>query len=86
MRTESLIGLFDEMIDPRVARTRRHKLTDILVIALVGTLSCNSGWDDMVEYAEVHEEELRTILELPNGIPSADTLRRVICALDPKAL
>jgi predicted transposase YbfD/YdcC len=86
MRTDSLIGLFDEMIDPRVARTRRHKLTDILVIALVGTLSCNSGWDDMVEYAEVHEKELRTILELPNGIPSADTLRRVICALDPKAL
>jgi predicted transposase YbfD/YdcC len=82
----SLLDLFENIEDPRVSRTRRHKLTDILVIALMGTLGGNSGWDDMFDYAKFHEQELRRILELPNGIPSADTIRRVITSLNVTAL
>jgi predicted transposase YbfD/YdcC len=82
----SLLDLLQDLEDPRVARTRRHKLTDIVVLALAGMLSGNPGWDDMCLYGKFNEPELRTILELPNGIPSADTIRRVITALNPVAL
>ena len=39
------------------------------------------GWDEMAEFAEAGEEQLRSILELPHGIPCADTLRRTLAAL-----
>lgn len=77
--------LFAELPDPRVQRTRRHRLTDILLLVLMGTIVGCEGWDGVVWWAEEWEPELRTILELPSGIPSADTLRRVMAALDPKA-
>lgn len=71
--------------DPRVARTRRHKLVDIVTLVLIGVLGGCKAWDELRAYVASGEEQLRTILELPNGIPSADTLRRVMAALDRKA-
>lgn len=79
-------SIFSDLDDPRVERTRRHKLIDIVMIVLIGTLCDQRGWGEIFEYAEVHERELRTILELPNGIPCADTYRRVMGALEPKQL
>ena len=46
--------------------------------------SGSNGWDDIVDFAVVRESWLRTFLELPNGIPCADTFRRVFGALDPQ--
>jgi predicted transposase YbfD/YdcC len=85
MLRRDLRELFAELPDPRMQRTRRHRLTDILVMVLLGTILGCEGWDDIVWWAEDCESELRTILELPSGVPSADTLRRVMSALDPKA-
>lgn len=85
VRTD-LRALFDEIPDPRVQRTRRHRLTDVLSLVLLGTVVGCRGWDAIEEYCEAHEEELREILALPGGIPSADTLRRVMGAVDPTAL
>lgn len=76
---------FESLKDPRVERTRRHKLMDIVVISVMAVISYADGWDDIVEYAKVREGWLRTFLELPNGIPCADTFRRVFTALDPEA-
>jgi predicted transposase YbfD/YdcC len=76
--------LFAGLPDPRVQRTRRHGLTDVLLLVLMGTILGCEGWDGIVLWAEEWEPELRTILELPHGIPSADTLRRVMGALDSK--
>ena len=81
-----MVALFEEVPDPRVERTRRHKLVDILVITLVATICGCSGWDAMYDLAEGGEEQFRTLLELPHGIPSADTLRRVLSAIEPVAL
>lgn len=75
---------FESLKDPRVERTRRHKLMDIMVISVMAVISYADGWDDIVEYAKVREEWLRTFLELPYGIPCADTFRRVFTALDPE--
>jgi predicted transposase YbfD/YdcC len=64
----------------------RHKLADILVIALCSTLSCGEDFIDMEEFGRDREEWLREFFELPNGIPDSDTFRRVLERVDPGAL
>jgi predicted transposase YbfD/YdcC len=86
MARADLRALFDEIPDPRVQRTRRHRLTDILVLVLLGTVTGRKGWDEFEGFAREWQAELRTVLALPGGIPSADTLRRVMAAVDPSAL
>jgi predicted transposase YbfD/YdcC len=53
-----------------------------LVIAICGAICGADGWEDIEFYAETKEEWLRGFLELPHGVPSDDTFRRVFAALD----
>jgi hypothetical protein len=69
--------------DRRVERTRRHKLMDILVVSVMAVVCLANGWDDIKELATLREAWPRTLLELANGIPSADTFGRGGTALDP---
>ena len=78
--------LFAGVTDPRVERTRRHLLCDILLIALCATLAGAEGFCDMAEWGAMKEGWLRTFLDLPGGIPSHDTFERVFRRLDPKQL
>jgi predicted transposase YbfD/YdcC len=80
-----LIAILSIVRDPRVERTRRHKLVDVLLIALLAMINGAAGWDDIADFAEVREAWLKGFLELPGGVPSADTFRRVFEALDPGA-
>lgn len=41
-------------------------------------------WKQMEEFAKSKEAFLKTILELPNGLPSDDTFNRVFSAIDTK--
>lgn len=84
MSSPKILIHFASLEDPRVERTRRHQLVDIIVVAILSTISGGEGWEDMEEFGECHEEWLRTFLQLPSGIPSADTFRRVFNALNPK--
>ncbi len=81
----SLVDCFADLPDPRVARTRRHLLLDIVVIAISAVVCGAEGWEDMVEFAHAKQDWLRQRLELPGGIPCADTFRRVFARLDPDA-
>lgn len=74
---------FAELQDPRVERTKKHLLLDVVIIGLLTVFCGGEGWEDMEEFGVVREEWLRQFLPLPNGIPSADTFRRVFAALDP---
>ena len=78
--------LFAGVTDPRVERTRRHLLCDILLIALCATLAGAEGFCDMAEWGETKQGWLRTFLDLPGGIPSHDTFERVFRRLDPQEL
>jgi predicted transposase YbfD/YdcC len=71
--------------DPRVDRTKLHKLEDILTIALCAVICGAETWVDIADFGKAKEAWLRTFLELPNGIPSHDTFGRVFAALDPQA-
>ncbi len=77
--------LFEEIPDPRVTRTKRHRLIDVLLSVLLGTVAGCRGWDETVFFAQERELELREVMELAGGIPSAEILRRVMGAVDPKA-
>ena len=80
----SLCGAFKTIRDPRIERTKKHKLVDILIIALCATICGVDGWEEMEIFAEKHEEWFKSFLELPSGIPSHDTIHRVFSRIDPK--
>lgn len=73
---------FGELEDPRVDRARRHKLLDIIVIAVCGVICGADSWVDIEEFGKAKQEWLGTFLELPSGIPSHDTFGRVFAQLD----
>ena len=77
---------FAELTDPRVERTKRHLLLDILVIALCAVICGAEGWVDLEAYGKAKEAWLRQFLVLPHGIPSHDTFARVLARLDPEEL
>lgn len=75
---------FGDLPDPRIDRTKLHKLVDILVIAICAVIAGADNWEDIEEFGKVREEWFKTILELPNGIPSHDTFNRLFARLDPE--
>lgn len=83
---QSLVEHFGEIEDPRVERTKKHQLTDILVIAILAIIAGAQGWEDIENYGISKQKWLEEFLVLPNGIPSDDTFRRVFEFIDPEAL
>jgi predicted transposase YbfD/YdcC len=83
--TGSFMLHFSRLPDPRGDRGRRHKLVDVLAIAVLAVLCGAEHWTEMEEFGHAKEEWLRTFLELPNGIPSHDTFGEVFAALSPEA-
>ena len=76
---------FADLPDPRVARTRLHRLDDILVIAVCAVLCGADSFEEIEEFGHAKEPWLKRFLTLPHGIPSHDTFNRVFAALDRKA-
>ena len=81
-----LLGYVKEIEDPRVQRSKRHLLKDILAIAILAVIAGAQGWEDMENYGIAKQEWLSEFLELPHGIPSDDTFRRVFERIDPESL
>ena len=75
---------FGYLEDPRVDRTKLHKLQDIMVIAICAAICGADTWEDVEMFGKAKYEWFETILELPNGIPSHDTFNRVFNRLDPE--
>jgi predicted transposase YbfD/YdcC len=75
---------FAELQDPRVERTKRHKLLDVVFIAVCALLCGANDFVGMEKFGKAKKEWLKKYLELPEGIPSHDTFGRVVQALDPQ--
>lgn len=83
--TSSLfINYFGIIKDIRQQSKVRHKLIDILFIAVAATIANASDWKDIEIFAVKKEHWFRKFLELPNGIPSHDTFERTFRWIDPK--
>jgi predicted transposase YbfD/YdcC len=74
---------FKSLPDPRINRTKKHKLIDIVVIAICSVICHAESWEDIQAFAETRSDWFKTFLELPHGIPSHDTIARVFSRLDP---
>ena len=60
----------------------KHKLQDILSICILGFLADCNEWEEIADFARQKEKWLKKYLELPNGVPSSDTIRIVAGNID----
>ncbi len=77
---------FSTLEDPRIERTKRHKLIDIITITICAVICNADGWTEIERYGKSKYKWLKKFLELPNGIPSHDTFARVFALLNPEQL
>jgi predicted transposase YbfD/YdcC len=73
---------FSSLVDPRKNQAQ-HDLTEMLFIALLGTLCGATTCCDLALFGQAKEALLRKILVLEHGIPSHDTFSRVFRIIDP---
>lgn len=75
---------FGRIKDPRIERSKEHKLIDIITIAVCAVICGAEGWVDIENFGKSKMTWLKTFLELPNGIPSHDTFGRVFSLINPE--
>ena len=83
---QELFEWMEYIEDTRQQTKVRHTLKDILVIVLFATLANADDWVEMALFAENCQDYLRKYIELKNGIPSHDTIRRVMGMISPEIL
>lgn len=83
---QPLIDELLELPDPRVERTKKHLLVDIIILTVCAVLSGVEDWVSVERYGRAKRKFLGRFLALPNGIPSHDTIGRVFSLLDSSAL
>ena len=81
-----LIDELEAIEGARIGNTKKHKLGDILFIAIATGVADADTWNQIEDYAIEHEVFFRQYLELPAGIPSHDTFNRVFAIMDPVVL
>jgi len=81
---EDFVSHFRVIRDPRIERNKLHPLESILFVAMCAVLSGIESWEGMEEFGEAREEWLKRYVELPYGIPSADTFGRVFAQIAPQ--
>jgi predicted transposase YbfD/YdcC len=76
---------FKDLNDPRVERTRKHPLINVVFIAACGVLSGANSFAAIEEFGLDRRAWFARFLDLTNGVPSDDTFARVLARLDPGA-
>jgi predicted transposase YbfD/YdcC len=79
----TIVDHFASLTDPRRDQGKQHTLLDIITIALCAVISGADNWADVERYGQRKYDWLKTMLDLPNGIPSHDTFTDVFARLDP---
>lgn len=82
----TIVTYFSNLSDPRVLGRTQHKLIDIITIAVCAVISGANGWVEIETYGKSKQSWFERFLELPNGIPTQYTFRRVFIALSPDEL
>jgi len=77
---------FRGLHDPRVKGRTRHRLLDIIVMALCAVIANCDDWPDIALFARQRSAWFKRLLQFCGDVPSHDTFERVFAALDPRAL
>lgn len=80
---ESLHVVFDELEDPRIDRTKKYPLHEVLFLSLCAVLSDMDGWRSIEMYGQIKIDLLRKYFPYQNGIPSFKTIARVFSLIPP---
>ena len=83
---KGIIEIFRNVPDPRIGNAIRHKLEEILTIAILAILCECTQFTEMELFGKEREEWLRTFLTLEGGIPSHDTFGDVFALLEPETI
>lgn len=79
----NLHKFFGQINDPRIDRKRKHLLIDIIILTVIAVISGADSWDSIELFGKSKHDFLKKFLRLPNGIPSHDTINRVISMIRP---
>jgi predicted transposase YbfD/YdcC len=79
----SLLEHMAQLPDPRLDRRKQHRLIDIVMIAICGSICGADDWVSIEAFGRAKYDWFKTFLRLPNGIPSHDTFGRVFSLLSP---
>lgn len=80
----SIAQHFGQVVDPRIERSKRHQLMDILTLAICAVIGGADDWVEIEQFGNAKLDWFRTFLPLPNGIPSHDTFGDVFARIDPE--
>lgn len=80
---DSILNCFSQLEDPRSPINRLHLLGDLIVICIMAVIAGADGPQAIGIWAQANREWLKERLKLPGGIPSHDTLGRLLTALKP---
>ena len=83
---QNFMIIFKDQNDIRMQGKVKHLMSDIIMICFLAIMARCDGWDEIAIFAKSKEKWLSKFLELPNGIPSHDTMQRVISLLNPETL
>ena len=81
-----ILTIVKKQNDIRYQPNVKHKIEDIILITLFAVLAKCNEWTEIESFAKKKEKWLKKYLELPNGVPSHDTIQRVISILNPHTL
>jgi len=82
-KPKNIIDHFEKLKDPRIDRTKLHKLIDIIAITICAVICGAKTWEAIELVGKEKYDWFAQFLELPNSIPSSYTFRRVFSLLNP---
>ena len=80
----TLHQVFKQLNDPRINRSKKHLLIDIIILSILAVLSGAESYDSIELFGKTNYAFLKQFLKLPNGIPSHDTINRVFTVLNSR--
>lgn len=83
---QEIIKQLERITDPRQAHKTKHKLMDIVIIVLLSMLGNADTWEEIEMFATTNENLLKKYIGLANGIPSHDTIQRVMSVIHPETM
>lgn len=84
--SSSLIRFLSIVEDPRINRSKRYPLINILVFTFVALLSDQMSWYQIEEFCLTSIDWFGQFLDVSSGVPSHDTFRRVMSLVDSQQL
>ena len=82
-RLRSLLEHFSVIDDPRASWRVAYPLSEVILLAVCGTIADCDDYDEIADWGEAHLDFLRSLSEFHFGVPCQDWLRALMNRLDP---